>query len=122
MTKLDRLARSITHLGEIVAELERKHVTLRILNLNLDTSTPIGKLLLNMFAAVAQFEREILLERQREGIAKAKAAGKYRGRKPTARAMQQQVKTLLSTGMTPSAIAKQLSISRGSVYRPKTAA
>lgn len=71
--KLDRLARSMQHLQQIVAELERKKVALRILNLNLDSATPTGKLMLNLLGSIAQWEREMLLERQREGIAKAKA-------------------------------------------------
>ena len=120
--KLDRLARSITNLGEIVAELERKQVALRILNLNLDSATPTGRLMLNLLASVAQFEREIMLERQRDGIAKAKAVGKYRGRKPTARLKQAQVRNLLKAGMSPSDVARQLAISRASVYRLKDAA
>jgi DNA invertase Pin-like site-specific DNA recombinase len=116
-TKLDRLARSIADLGGIIARLERKKIALRILNLNLDTSTPTGKLMLNLLGSVAQFEREILLERQREGIAKAKREGKYRGRKPTARAKADQVRKLLKEGTKPADVATQLSISRASVYR-----
>ena len=122
VAKLDRLARSISHLGEIIARLERKKVALRILNLNLDSSTPTGRLMLNLLGSVAQFEREILLERQREGIAKAEADGKYRGRKPTARAKVDQVKNLLGAGMKPADIARQLAISRASVYRLKEVA
>jgi DNA invertase Pin-like site-specific DNA recombinase len=117
VTKLDRLARSVTHLGEIVARLEEKGVGLRILNLNLDSATLTGRLMLNLLASVAQFEREIMLEHQREGIARAKAEGKYRGRKPTARSKSTQVKELLAAGMKPVEIAKRLSISRASVYR-----
>ena len=121
-TKLDRLARSITHLGEIVTELERKGVALRILNLNLDSSTPTGRLMLNLLGSVAQFEREILLERQREGIEKAKREGRYRGRKPTARMKAEQIKNVLGAGMKPSQVARQLAIGRASVYRIKDAA
>jgi DNA invertase Pin-like site-specific DNA recombinase len=117
VTKLDRLARSITHLGEIIARLERKKVSLHILNLNLDGSTPTGRLMLNLLGSVAQFEREILLERQREGIAKAKRDGKYRGRKPTARQKADQIRSLLGAGMKPADVATQLALSRASVYR-----
>jgi DNA invertase Pin-like site-specific DNA recombinase len=66
------LARSILDLVRIIGTLEEKQVTLRILAMNLDTSTPTGRLLLNLVGSVAQFEREIMLERQREGVAKAK--------------------------------------------------
>ncbi|MFT3687804.1 recombinase family protein [Paenirhodobacter sp.] len=82
VTALDRLARSIHHLSGIVRTLETKGVSLRILNLGVDTSTPTGRLMLTLLGGVAQFEREVMLERQREGIAKAKEAGKYKGRKP----------------------------------------
>src|SRR6478672_9713248 len=81
VTKLDRLARSVSHLVAIGGRLEAKAVALRV-----DTSNCTGRLMFNMLGAIAQFERELMLERQREGIAKAKAEGKYRGRAPTARA------------------------------------
>jgi DNA invertase Pin-like site-specific DNA recombinase len=85
VTKLDRLARSVTHLGEIVQALKAKGVALRVLNLGIDTNTATGELILNVLGSVAQFERSMMLERQREGVAKAKAEGKYKGRVPTAR-------------------------------------
>lgn len=88
VTKLDRLARSMVHLLTILEVLERKGVALKILDFGgggVDTHSPTGKLMLTMFGAMAQFEREMMLERQREGIAKAKREGKYKGRKPTAR-------------------------------------
>lgn len=84
VTKLDRLARSITDLMAILQALGRKGVAVRILNLDMDTQTPTGKLMLTVLGGVAQFEREMMIERQREGIAKAKSAGKYKGRKPIA--------------------------------------
>jgi DNA invertase Pin-like site-specific DNA recombinase len=84
VTKFDRLARSVTDLGGIVERLHRKGVSLRVLGaLGLDTGTASGKLMMQVLSAVAEFERAIMLERQREGIAAAKAAGKYKGRKPT---------------------------------------
>ena len=83
VTKLDRLARNVVHLGQLVSMLKGKGVGLRILDLGIDTSTPTGELVLNMMGAVAQLERQMMLERQREGIAKAKACGKYKGRSPT---------------------------------------
>lgn len=84
VTKLDRLARSVRHLGELIEELEAKGVGLRVLSLGLDTTTATGKLMLNVLGSVAQFEREMMLERQREGIQKARREGKYKGRAPTA--------------------------------------
>lgn len=117
VTKLDRLARSVQHLGEIVDELEGKGVGLRILDLGLDTATATGKLMLNVLGSVAQFEREMMLERQRDGIAKAKAEGRYRGRKPTARAKGPEIKQLAQEGVTRREIAAQLGVSESSVYR-----
>lgn len=116
-TKLDRLARSTRHLLELQEALEDKGVDLRILNINLDTSTPTGRLMLTMLGAVATFERELMLERQADGIAKAKEAGKYKGRKPTARAKAQEVMALLDQGKTKQAVADELGIGVASVYR-----
>ena len=74
--KLDRIARSTHHLLDIVERLEKKGVAFKVLNINLDTSTPTGKLMLTMLGAIATFEREMMLERQAEGIAKAKKDGR----------------------------------------------
>ena len=117
VTKLDRLARSMLDLMGIKARLDAKGVELRILAINLDTSTPTGKLMMNVLGSVAQFEREMMLERQREGIAKAKADGKYKGRAPTARAKAGEVAELKAQGLGATAIARRLGISVRSVYR-----
>jgi DNA invertase Pin-like site-specific DNA recombinase len=117
VTKLDRLARSVTHLGRIIETLEANGISLRILNLGVDTATPTGKLMLNVLGGVAQFEREMILERQREGIAKAKAEGAYKGRKPTARAKAEEIKALAAQGLSMGEIAKRLGIGKGSVHR-----
>ena len=120
VTKLDRLARSTQHLLEIIGTLEAKGVGLKILDFgggSIDTKSPTGRLMLTMFAAFAQFERELNLERQREGIAKARAAGKYKGRKPTVRAKANEIGQLYADGMSPTQIARELEISRSSVYR-----
>jgi DNA invertase Pin-like site-specific DNA recombinase len=85
VTKIDRLPRSIVNLCEIVARVEKRKASLRALAMNLDTGTTTGKLILNVVGSIAEFEREMMLERQREGIAKAKGEGKYKGRAPTAR-------------------------------------
>ncbi|MBM3604424.1 MAG: recombinase family protein [Alphaproteobacteria bacterium] len=117
VTKLDRLARNVSHLGQLVAALKVKGVSLRILDLGLDTSTPTGELILNMMGAVAQFERQMMLERQREGIAKAKAEGKYKGRTPTAMIQAQRACELAAEGRKRADIARTLRISERSVYR-----
>lgn len=117
VTKLDRLARSVADLVAIEGRLSAKGVGLVILNPAMDTSTPAGRLTFNVLASVAQFEREIMLERQREGIAKAKSEGKYKGRAPTARAKSAEVEELLKQGLGASEVAKKLGIGRASVYR-----
>jgi len=120
VTKIDRLARSTIGLWEIVSSLEDQGIGLRVLNLGgevIDTKNATGRLILTIFSGFAQFEREMMLERQREGIAKAKAAGKYLGRKPTARAKAPEVLRLHSEGKTPTEIARTVGIGRGSVYR-----
>ena len=117
VTKLDRLARSVAHLVDVLGQLEAKGVALRILAMGIDTATPTGKLMLTILGGVAEFEREIMLERQREGIAKAKAEGKYKGRAPTARAKGDEVLRLHGEGIGGTEIAKRLGIGRASVYR-----
>lgn len=117
VTKPDRLARSTAELLTIEADLSKRDIGLVILSMGgerLDTRNPTSKLMLTILAGVATWEREIMLERQREGIAKAKADGKYKGRPVSIDATQ--VKALAQT-MGPAAIAKHLGIARSSVYR-----
>ena len=117
VTKPDRLARSTTELLAIEADLSKRGVGLVVLSMGgerLDTRNPTSKLMLTILAGVATWEREIMLERQREGIAKAKAAGKYKGRPVSIDAAQiRQLRAELG----PAAIAKKLGIARSSVYR-----
>ncbi len=115
VTKLDRLARSTRHLMEIVDLLQERSVALRILDMGLDTSTPSGELILTVMGAIAQFERSIMLERQREGIAKAKSEGKYKGRPKHIDA--DNVREMKQTGASIKEIMQEHSISRASVYR-----
>ena len=117
VTKLDRLARSVADLVRIVERLTEKGVALRILAMGVDTATPTGKLVLNVLGAIGQFEREVMLERQREGVAKAKAEGKYRGRAPTARAKASEIVRLANEGMKREEIAKRLGVGVASIYR-----
>jgi len=121
VTKPDRLARNTVDLLGIVAQLEAKGVGLVVLSMGkgerLDTRNPTSKLMLTILAGVASWEREIMLERQREGIARAKADGKYQGRAPTARNQSDTVLALLADGVRPIDVAKQVGIGRASVYR-----
>jgi DNA invertase Pin-like site-specific DNA recombinase len=117
VTKLDRLARSVADLMSTLNTLDRKRADLRILDLGMDTRTPTGRLILTVLGAVAQFEREMMLERQLEGIAKAKAAGKYRGRKPIQADRRAEVLRLAAAGMAKARIARELKIGEATVYR-----
>jgi DNA invertase Pin-like site-specific DNA recombinase len=121
VTKLDRLARSVGDLLAIVARLQAKGVSLRVLSMSgtqsLDTTTATGRLMLAVIGAVGQAERESMLERQREGIAKAKREGRYKGRVPTARRQGDEIIRLKEAGVRPTEIAVRLGIGRASVYR-----
>lgn len=117
VTKLDRLARNTRHLLEVSEYLQRKGVALNILNIGINTATPTGKLMLTMIGAIATFEREMMLERQAEGIALAKVKGKYKGRKPTARSKSQEVIEMLEQGLSKPEISRQLGIGITSIYR-----
>jgi DNA invertase Pin-like site-specific DNA recombinase len=116
VTKIDRLARSLTELLRIAEDLERRGIELRVLSTPALTG-PTGKLMLSVIGAVAEFERAIMLERQREGISSAKAAGKYKGRAPTARRQADEILRLDADGLTKAAIAGRLGVSQRSVFR-----
>ena len=116
ITRLDRLARSVADLHNIIERLTEKKVAFRCLNQSgVDTDTSTGRLMLAVLGAVAAFENDIRKERQLEGIEKAKAAGKYRGR--PASIDPARVRELRSAGMGAAQIAKTLNIGRASVYR-----
>jgi DNA invertase Pin-like site-specific DNA recombinase len=119
-TKPDRIARSTRDLLEIVDQLAKRGVGLRILSMGgmeLDTKQATSKLMLTVLGAIAEFERALMLERQREGIRKAADEGKYKGRAPTARRKEALILNLRSHGIKPTDIAKQVGVSRASVYR-----
>ena len=116
--KLDRLARSVADTVKIQERLEAKKAGLKILNMKIDTTTPEGRLQFNLFAAIAQFEREVMLERQKVGIAKAKADGKYKGRKPTSDDKKAEILKLAAQGnMTKEEIRKAVNVGIATVYR-----
>ena len=120
VTKLDRLARSVMHMGDILQQIEAKGAGLVILSLGsetVDTSTATGKLILNMMVSVAQFEREMMKERQVEGIKRAQAEGKYKGRVPKAMQQADKVKALVAAGVDRLKIQEQLAMSKASYYR-----
>ena len=115
VTRVDRLARSVKDLQDIVHELRGKGITLRATEQPIDTSTPAGKAFLDMLRVFAEFETAIRKERQLEGIAKAKANGIYKGRKPSIDPAR--VRAMRDAGRSPSAIARELNVARSSVYR-----
>lgn len=118
VTRLDRLARSVRNLMEIVDRIAEKGASLRILDMNLDTSTATGRMILQVVGSIAEFERRILLERQAEGIAYAKAKGKYKGRPPKLlKEHGEQIRNLHALGVNHTTIANRLKIGRASVYR-----
>ena len=120
VTRLDRLARSVGDLHRIIERLTAKGVAFRCLNQSgVDTDTSTGRLMLAVLGAVACFESDIRAERQREGVEKAKAAGKYRGR--PASIDPTRVKALRDTGMGAAQIAREMNIGRASVYRALSA-
>jgi DNA invertase Pin-like site-specific DNA recombinase len=115
ITRIDRLARSMRDLQNIVHELKEKGVALKATEQPVDTGSAAGKAFLDMLGVFAEFETNLRRERQMEGIAKAKAEGVYKGRKPSIDAAK--VKVLREGGMGPAAIAKELKMARSSVYR-----
>jgi DNA invertase Pin-like site-specific DNA recombinase len=120
VTKPDRLARNTGELLAIEKDLAARGIGLVILSMGgerLDTRNPTAKLMLTILAGVATWEREVMLERQREGIARAKAEGAYKGRKPTVAVQADAIRAAVAGGEKPVAIARRLGIARSSVYR-----
>jgi DNA invertase Pin-like site-specific DNA recombinase len=115
VTRIDRLARSIGDLQDIVRAVKAKGAALKATEQPIDTSTAAGKCFLGMLGVFAEFETNLRKERQLEGIAKAKEAGVYKGRPVSISAAQ--VRELKAQGVGPSEIAKRLGIGRASVYR-----
>jgi len=120
VTKVDRMARSTADFLGLVDQVKAKGASFVVLSLGgqtFDIGTPTGKLMLTMLAGVAEFEREMMLERQREGIAKAREEGKYKGRPRTVMSQAEKVRELKAEGMSAVNIAKTLGIARSGVYR-----
>jgi DNA invertase Pin-like site-specific DNA recombinase len=115
VTRIDRLARSVGDLQDIVRTLKTKGASLKATEEPIDTSTAAGKAFLDMLGVFAEFETSIRKERQLEGIDRAKKAGVYKGRKATIPV--DKIRTMKSDGVGPAEIARELGISRQSVYR-----
>jgi DNA invertase Pin-like site-specific DNA recombinase len=117
VTDLVRVARCLSHLAELLERLKRKIVSLRVLRGNIDTATPDGRAIKGLLAPLAQFHQELRDVRRLEGIAKAKAEGKYRGRGLTARSQGAAIILLKKSGKSTSSIVQALGISISSVNR-----
>lgn len=115
VTRVDRLARSIGDLQDIVRSIRAKGASLKATEQPIDTSTAAGKAFLDMLGVFAEFETNLRRERQLEGIARAKKDGVYKGRPATIEAAR--VRELQASGLGASAIAEKLKIGRASVYR-----
>lgn len=116
ITKLDRLARSVLDLSSISKLLKEKGVELQVLDQNIDTSTPTGRLLFNMLGAIAEFENEIRKERQRDGIAKAKADGKYSKMFKLNESQIKLLRQMKKDGKTTRELCGEFGIKKSSVY------
>lgn len=120
VTRIDRLARSVKDLQDIVLTLRAKGVALKAIEQPVDTSTPAGKAFVDMLGVFAEFETSLRRERQMEGIAKAKTAGVYKGRKSSIDPAE--VNRLLEAGVGPAEVARRLKCGRASIYRLKQSA
>ena len=117
VTRIDRLARSLRDLQNLVHDLKNDGIELKALEQPIDTGTAAGKAFLDMLGVFAEFETNLRRERQLEGIAKAKKEGKYKGRKPTAKKKAAQVLNMIQQGKTRQKVADELGIGVASVYR-----
>jgi len=122
VTKPDRLARSVRDMMQLVDDLRARSVHVRILSMGIDTAAPTGKLILTVLAGVAEWERAIMLERQRVGIEAARAAGKYHGRKRCLDApLVAAARQMLAEGTPKADVARSLGVGRSTLYRALSA-
>ena len=117
ITRIDRIARSVLNLQQLVHQLKSNDIALQALEQSISTNTASGKAFLDMLGVFAEFELNIRRERQLEGIARAKKLGKYKGRKPLSEGLKQKVIALYNESHNKSAVAAHLEISRNSVYK-----
>jgi DNA invertase Pin-like site-specific DNA recombinase len=116
-TKVDRAFRNCIELLTFANKLKARGIHLRILGLDVDTSTPTGWMILTVLSGLAEMERTQMLERQKIGIAKARLDNKYKGRKPTSEDVVAQIKAMKASAVRPTDIARQLKVSRATVYK-----
>jgi DNA invertase Pin-like site-specific DNA recombinase len=117
VTRIDRLTRSLEDLLKVANILREKGVTLKALEQQVDTGSASGRAFFHMLGVFAQFETELRKERQMEGIAKAKAEGRYRGRPPTKAGLGPEVRRRVAAGERPARVARELGMARSTLYR-----
>ena len=117
VTKLDRLARSVIDLHEFAKYLENKDVNLKVLNQNIDTTSPVGRLLFTMLGAIAEFERDLINERVREGIEAAKAKGVKFGRKAILSYKEKVIYNQHEKGKSVIWLSNFFHVARNTIYR-----
>ncbi|AWB23505.1 MULTISPECIES: recombinase family protein [Methylobacteriaceae] len=122
VVRLDRLGRSLAELISVVEQLKGRGVALLSLEEKLDTSSAAGELIFHVFGAIAQFERRLIAERTKDGIAAARARGKVPGRQPVDADRVQAALKLVQAGLSPTKAASQLGLGRSTVYREVAAA
>lgn len=115
--EVSRLGRSSVEVLSLAEDLKKRKVRLQIDNLGIDVTTPAGEMVFTMMAGMAKMERELMLERQRIGIEKAKREGKYTGRKALNPALVSTAKKLVAEGMAKPAVAKQLNMGLSTLYK-----
>lgn len=120
-TKLDRFARSLVDLWTRIEHLEAKGVSIRSLDMSFDSQSPTGRLIISIVAAISEWEISVMRERQRAGIERARAAGKYKGRPSISSAKVERIRELHREGMRPGLIAEEVKVSPASVYRYRSA-
>jgi DNA invertase Pin-like site-specific DNA recombinase len=120
--RLDRLGRSLTELLSVVEQLKTRGVALLSLEEKIDTSSAAGELVFHVFGAIAHFERQLIAERTKDGIAAARARGKRPGRQPIDTNKVQAALKLVQAGLSPTKAASQLGLGRSTVYREVAAA
>jgi DNA invertase Pin-like site-specific DNA recombinase len=122
VVRLDRLGRSLAELISIVEQLKARGLALLSLEEKIDTSSAAGELIFHVFGAIAHFERRLIAERTKDGIAAARARGKRPGRQPVDADKVQAALKLVEAGLSPTKAASQLGLGRSTVYREVAAA
>ncbi|WP_039037653.1 recombinase family protein [Pseudoalteromonas sp. ECSMB14103] len=117
ITKIDRIARNMRDFQNLVHDFNERGVTLKILDQNIDTSSDRDKLFMNMLSMFAEFERTMILERQRDGIELAKSKGVYKGRKPVSNDKKAQVLELAASGTKKSDIVRETGLGKTTVFK-----